>query len=224
MRRAIFKIGNAFRSAGQQCSEAGLAASNTEAAIVSFSKHRAEVALYDKEPTVSAGAWVAPSASVIGEVTVSNMSAVWYNAVLRADVNEISIGGGTNIQDGTVIGVTASNESEFPGSTVIGDFVTIGPACTLHACTVESEVEVGAGSVICDSVLLETKSKVAPGSVVAAGQRVPSGQLWGGSPAEYVRDLDEAEMGNFQARRKTCGPSPVTTRNNSLFRIHSRKH
>merc|ERR1712224_656751 len=124
-------------------------------------------------------------------------SAVWYNAVLRADVNEISIGGGSNVQDGTVIGVTASNESEFPGSTVIGDFVTIGPACTLHACTVEDEVEIGAGSVICDSVLLETKSKVAPGSVVPSGARVPTGQLWGGSPAEYIRDLSESELDEF---------------------------
>merc|ERR1712157_441118 len=112
----------------------------------------------------------------------------------------MGVGGTTNIQDGTVISVSASNESEFPGSTVIGNCVTIGPACTLYACTVENEVEIGAGSVICDSVLVESKSKIAPGSVVPTGVRVPSGQLWGGSPAVYIRDLDETELASFEPK------------------------
>ena len=194
MRRFTYELGRCLRETGQALDRVGVRAQGSEKFREMFSRHRTIMGVYDKVPEIANDSWVAPSASVIGEVKVASMSSIWYGSVLRADVNEITVGGCTNIQDGTVVGVSKSNPSGFPASTYIGHYVSIGPGCSLHSCTIEDGVEVGSGSVVCDGALLEKNSKIAPGTVVPPGTRIPSGQLWAGNPAAFVRNLSEDEV------------------------------
>ena len=200
MRRFTYELGRCLRETGQALDRVGVRAQGSEKFREMFSRHRAVMGVYDKLPEIADDSWVAPSASVIGEVKIASMSSVWYGTVLRADVNEISIGGCTNIQDGSVVGVSKTNPSGFPASTFIGHYVTVGPGCSLYSCTIEDNVEVGAGSTVCDGALIEKNAQVGPGSVVPPGTRVPTGQLWAGTPVQYVRDLTEDEVADMKKK------------------------
>lgn len=140
-------------------------------------------------PEIHAGAFIAPSASIIGDVTIGNDSNIWYNCVLRGDVNDIKIGARTNIQDGTIIHVT----TDFSG-TFVGNDVTIGHSAVLHACTIEDFGFVGMQSCVLDGAVVEGFGMLAAGSLLTSNKRVPKGQLWSGRPAKYMRDLTEKEM------------------------------
>nr|GMD00853.1 gamma carbonic anhydrase 1, mitochondrial-like [Ipomoea batatas] len=113
--------------------------------------------LFDKAPTVHREAFVAPSASIIGDVQVGRNSSIWYGCVLRGDVNSISIGAGTNIQDNSLVHVAKSNLAGKVLSTVIGNNVTVGHSAVLHGCTVEDEAFVGMGATLLDGVVVEKK-------------------------------------------------------------------
>lgn len=140
-------------------------------------------------PKVAASAFVAPSASVIGDVEIGEDSNIWYNCVLRGDVNDIKIGARTNIQDGTVIHVTTN----FSG-TYVGDDVTVGHAAILHACRIESHGFVGMGAIVMDGAIVEGFAMLAAGALLSPGKTIPSGQLWAGRPAKYMRDLKPDEL------------------------------
>lgn len=200
MRRVTYELGRCIRETGQALDRVGMRAGNSEAFKEAFSRHRTVMGIFDKTPDISHDCWVAPSASVVGEVDICTQSSVWYNTVLRADVNEISIGGCTNIQDGTVVNVSKANPAGYPASTFIGHYVTVEPGCSLFSCTVEDHCLIGTGSIICDGALVEKNAMVAPGSVVQAGRRIPSGQLWAGNPAAYVRDLTEEEIDGMRLK------------------------
>ena len=134
--------------------------------------------LYDKLPRVATDAFVAPSASVIGDVQIGEKSSVWYNTVVRGDVNFVRIGKHTNIQDGSVVHVSKSNIGGAVLPTIIGDRVTVGHSAVLHACTLEDECLVGMGATVLDGAVIGTKSMVAAGALVSPGTKVPSGELW----------------------------------------------
>ncbi len=140
-------------------------------------------------PSVHKNAFVAPSASVIGDVHIDENSNVWYGCVLRGDVNDIRIGKNTNIQDGTVIHVTHGGHSTF-----VGDCVTVGHNAILHACHVESFGFVGMQACVMDGAVIEGFSMLAAGALLTPGKRIPKGQLWAGSPAKYMRDLTDKEI------------------------------
>eukprot|EP01114_Cavostelium_apophysatum_P018513 TRINITY_DN5741_c0_g1_i1.p1 TRINITY_DN5741_c0_g1~~TRINITY_DN5741_c0_g1_i1.p1 ORF type:complete len:338 (-),score=80.84 TRINITY_DN5741_c0_g1_i1:78-1091(-) len=146
-------------------------------------------------PAVSARALVFPSATVTGRVEIYNDTSIWYNCIIKAQSNTIKIGGGTNIQDGTVI-----VESPIPlgldhdGSTIIGHHVTVGHNCVIHAATIEDRCLVGMGSVLEDNSYMEENSMLGAGSVLKSGSRVKTGQLWVGSPAKFVRNLTGLEI------------------------------
>src|SRR5690606_27614238 len=123
-----------------------------------------------------------------GDVTVGAETGIWFGCVLRGDVDRIRIGARTNIQDGTVVHV-----SHRDGPTVIGDEVTVGHLALLHACTLEDRSFVGMKACVMDGAVVESGAMVAAGALVTPGKRVPSGQLWAGSPARPMRDLTEAE-------------------------------
>eukprot|EP00938_MAST-03A_sp_MAST-3A-sp1_P002108 g2108.t1 len=201
MRRFTYELGRCLRETGQALDRVGVRAQGKESFKEAFSRHRSVMGVYDRLPEIASDSWVAPSASVIGEVNVASMSSIWYGCVLRADVNEISVGGLTHIQDGTVVTVSKHNPEGFPASTYIGHYVNIGPACSLFSCTIEDVVEIGAGSVIGEGALVEANAKVGPGSVVPPGTRIPSGQMWQGNPAVYVRDVTEDEVADM---KKAC--------------------
>lgn len=143
-------------------------------------------------PRISAQAFIAPGAAVIGDVEIGADTGVWFGCVIRGDVNSIRIGARTNIQDGTVIHVTRHT-----GPTTIGNGVTIGHSVLLHACTLEDNCFVGMRATIMDGVVVESGGMLAAGGLLTPGKRVPSGQLWAGSPAKYFRDLSPEDLAFF---------------------------
>jgi len=143
-------------------------------------------------PSLHETAFVAPGASVIGDVVVGAESSIWFGCVVRGDVHEIRIGARSNIQDGTVIHVTKGRFG-----TYIGDDVLIGHNATIHACTLESGAFIGMGATILDGAVVEGGAMVAAGAMVTPGKRVKRGELWAGSPAKKMRDLSEDEMAFF---------------------------
>jgi carbonic anhydrase/acetyltransferase-like protein (isoleucine patch superfamily) len=143
-------------------------------------------------PKLAADVWIAPTASVIGDVEIGPGSGIWFGCVLRGDVHDIRIGARTNIQDGTVIHVNHAG----PG-THIGDDVTVGHMALIHACTLETGSFVGMKACVMDEAVVEQGAMVAAGALVTPGKRVPAGQLWAGSPAVYRRDVTDKELAGF---------------------------
>lgn len=150
--------------------------------------------LYDKAPAVHKEAFVAPSASIIGNVTVGQNSSIWYGCVLRGDVNRISIGTGTNIQDNSLVHVAKSNLAGKVLPTIIGNNVTVGHSAVLHGCTVEDEAFIGMAATLLDGVVVEKNAMVAAGALVRQNTRIPCGEIWGGNPAKFLRKLTEDEI------------------------------
>jgi carbonic anhydrase/acetyltransferase-like protein (isoleucine patch superfamily) len=142
----------------------------------------------DKRPRVDPTAWVAPNAAVIGDVTLAAGANVWFGCTLRGDVSFITVGENSNVQDGTVVHVSTGK----PG-TRIGANVTIGHMALIHACVLEDGSFVGMKACICDGAVVEGGAMVAAGALVPPGKRVRSGELWGGSPARFMRKLGDEE-------------------------------
>lgn len=140
-------------------------------------------------PKIDDTAFIAENAVLIGDVEIGPESSVWYNCVLRGDVNDVKIGARTNIQDGTVIHVSSSTQG-----TYIGDDVTVGHMALLHACTIGDRAFIGMKACIMDDAVVEDEAMVAAGALVTSGKRVPKHQLWAGSPARYMRDLTPQEI------------------------------
>jgi carbonic anhydrase/acetyltransferase-like protein (isoleucine patch superfamily) len=145
-----------------------------------------------KAPRINPTAFVAPTATVIGDVVVGEDSGIWFGCVIRGDVNEIRIGRRTNIQDGTVIHVASRGQG-----TYVGDGVTVGHMALLHACTIEDGAFIGMKACVMDGAVVESGAMVAAGALVTPGKRVPRGELWAGSPARKLRDLTELETSGF---------------------------
>lgn len=162
-----------------------------------YTRHRTVMSIYDTVPDVEKAAFVAPSAAVIGNVTMEEKSSVWYGAVLRGDSNSISVGASTNIQDLVVMKTTAEN------GTSVGSNVTIGHGALLTGCTIGDQCLIGMSSVIGEAATVENQAIVAAGAVVEAGAVVPSKQLWAGRPASYIRDLTEKELANFDGHAES---------------------
>jgi gamma-carbonic anhydrase len=140
-------------------------------------------------PRLGRGVFIAPNATVIGDVELGDESSVWFGAVLRGDVMPIRFGKRTNVQDGSVVHVTGGK-----ASTTIGDDVTVGHMVLLHGCTVGSRVLVGMGSVLLDGSVVEDDAIVAAGSLVSPGTRIPARSLAMGRPARVVRALKDSDL------------------------------
>ncbi|MBI1275432.1 gamma carbonic anhydrase family protein [bacterium] len=146
-------------------------------------------------PKIATSTFIAPSADVIGDVVIGAESNVWFQCVVRGDVNYVRIGERTNIQDGTIIHVTRDYGGLTNGApTVIGNGVTVGHKCILHGCTLEDECFIGMGATVMDHAVVETHGFLAAGSLLTEGKRVKSGELWAGSPAKFLRPLKPQEL------------------------------
>ncbi len=145
-------------------------------------------------PKLGRGVFVAAGAVVIGQVELGDDANIWFNTVIRGDVNTIKVGARTNIQDNTTVHVTTKT-----GPTLIGSDVTIGHNAVIHACTIEDHCLIGMGAIILDGAVIRSKCFVAAGSVVTPGKEMPSGMMVMGSPAKAVRPLTEMELA-FLAR------------------------
>lgn len=146
-----------------------------------------------KTPQIHETVFIAEDATVIGDVKIGAESSVWYNSVLRGDVNYIRIGERTNIQDGSIIHVTTAI---FP--TVLEDEITVGHRATLHGCYVESNCLIGIGAIVLDGVRIGANSLVAAGSLVTPNTQIPPGSMVMGSPAKVKRELTSEEVENLR--------------------------
>ena len=145
-------------------------------------------AFEDKTPDIADDVFVAATASIIGDVTIGSGSSIWYSCVLRGDDHSIVIGNNTNVQDGTVVHATLGGEP-----TILGDDVVVGHGAILHSCTVGNGSLVGMGATLLDGSVMEPGSMLAAGALLTPNKRVPSGELWGGSPAKKLRDMNEKD-------------------------------
>ena len=143
----------------------------------------------DKTPQIDSSVYIAHSAMVIGDVVIGEKSSVWFNAVIRGDVNYIRIGKRSNIQDGCVLHVA---REKYP--LIIGDEVTVGHNVTLHACSIRSRCLVGMGAIVMDGSKIGENCIVAAGALVTPKTVIPSGNLVVGSPAKVKRKLTDVEI------------------------------
>ncbi len=146
-------------------------------------------------PTIDPTAFVHPDAVVIGDVHIGAYSSIWPGVVIRGDVHHVRIGARTNVQDGSILHVARPTEANPDGvPLLIGDDVTIGHQVSLHACHLHDRSMVGIGAIVLDRVVVEEQAMVGAGSLVTPGKRIPAGELWMGSPARFVRPLDDRSL------------------------------
>jgi carbonic anhydrase/acetyltransferase-like protein (isoleucine patch superfamily) len=177
------------------------------------------ISLHGKTPRIHDSAFIAPGCRIIGDVEIGPDASIWYNCVIRADVNRIVIGARSNVQDGTVIHC----DSPRPGApegfpTIIGEDVLIGHMAMVHGCILEDRAFVGLGAIVMDGCRIGGDAMLAAGAMLTPGKSMPSGQLWGGRPAQYMRDLPEPAIAgmrigvahyveNAKAHKAACGES-----------------
>ena len=142
-------------------------------------------------PKISEGVFLADNAVIIGDVIIGKKSSVWFNTVVRGDVNSIVIGDSVNIQDGVVVHCTYKKTK-----TIIGDNVSIGHNATIHGCEIKNNVLIGMGAVIMDDVVIEENSIIAAGAILTKGTYVKSSSLFAGVPAKFKRGLSKEEIDN----------------------------
>ena len=140
-------------------------------------------------PRLATRVFVAPDASIIGDVDIGADASIWFGCVVRGDVNVVRIGKRTNVQDGTVIHVAKEGQGTF-----IGDDITIGHMALLHACTLEDGSFIGMRATVMDDALVEGGAMVAAGALITPGKRVRRGELWAGAPAKKIRELSDDDL------------------------------
>lgn len=137
-------------------------------------------------PEIPETCFVAPNATIVGDVVMGDDCSIWFNAVVRGDVNSISIGNKVNIQDGACIHCTYQKTK-----TVIGNNVSIGHNALVHGCTVADNVLIGMGAIVMDNAVIGANSIIAAGAVVLEGTEVPAGSIFAGVPAKKVKDISQ---------------------------------
>ncbi len=147
------------------------------------------------QPKIDTSAYIAETAVVIGDVEIGAGSSVWFNTVVRGDVNRIRIGDRTNIQDLSLLHVTHRKQADDPGAPLlIGNDVTVAHCVTLHGCTIENGAFIGMQAIVMDHALVGEQALVGAHSLVTEGTVIPPRTLWLGSPARYKRDLTHKEV------------------------------
>ncbi len=137
-----------------------------------------------KTPKLGENCYLSENCSIIGNVEIGDNCSIWFNAVIRGDVNYIKIGNNTNIQDGAIVHATYQ---KYP--TNIGNNVSIAHGAIIHGCTIHNNVLIGMGAIIMDDAIIESNSIIAAGSVVTQNTIVKSGNVYAGSPAKYIKKI-----------------------------------
>lgn len=151
-------------------------------------------AIHGKAPRIHSSAFIAPGCRIIGDVEIGEDVSIWYNCVIRADVNRVVIGARSNVQDGSVIHCDSPKPARPEGfATVIGEDVLIGHMAMIHGAVLEDRAFVGLGAIVMDGSHIESDGMLAAGAQLT-GKRIGARQLWMGRPAKYLRDLDDAAI------------------------------
>jgi gamma-carbonic anhydrase len=145
-----------------------------------------------KVPVIADSAFIAPGTRIIGNVTIGEEASVWYNCVLRGDVEQIVIGARSNIQDGTVI------HADYGVPTIIGEDVLVGHMVMLHGCTLEDRAFVGLCSVVMNHCVIAGDGMLAARALLTEGKQIGPRELWGGSPARLMRELEDAAIAGMR--------------------------
>ncbi|MCU0327383.1 MAG: gamma carbonic anhydrase family protein [Chitinophagales bacterium] len=143
------------------------------------------ITVQGKTPQIAKNVWIAPNATITGEVEIGEFCSVWFNAVIRGDVHYIKIGQKTNIQDNATIHCTYKKSP-----TNIGNLVSIGHNAIVHGCTIYDNVLIGMGAVIMDDVVIEPNCIIGAGSVVTQKTIIKEGSVYAGNPAKFIKNLD----------------------------------
>jgi carbonic anhydrase/acetyltransferase-like protein (isoleucine patch superfamily) len=144
-------------------------------------------------PKVASSAFIAPNATLIGEVEIGANASIWFGCILRGDGPGIRVGENSNLQDGTVVHVAARGLTA-----TIGNNVTVGHLALLHACEIQDDSFVGMNATVLDAAVVESGAMVAAGAVVTPRKIVRKGELWAGNPAQKLRDLTEKDYASFK--------------------------
>lgn len=145
-----------------------------------------------REPVVDPSAYVAPSAVVMGSVKIGPLASIWPNCVLRGDIEDIVVGEGSNVQDGTVVHLADDLAA------IIGKYVTVGHMAMIHACTIEDECLIGMKATVLDGSVIGRRSIIGAGAVVTKNTIIPPGSLVLGMPAKVVRQLSNEEQDSLK--------------------------
>ncbi len=166
-----------------------------------------------REPKISPAAWIAPTATIVGDVTIEDEASIWYGAVLRADFGPIIVRRGANVQDGSIL-----HGGQDP-VTEVGEGATVGPLCVVHGAVIGAEALIGNGATVLDGVTIGSRALVAAGATVAPGMRVPDGMMAVGIPAKVTGEVRGMALQWVQhnpqvyrdlARRHDTSVRPVT--------------
>tara|TARA_B100000963_G_C22576325_1_gene648617 strand:+ start:544 stop:1053 length:510 start_codon:yes stop_codon:yes gene_type:complete len=141
-----------------------------------------------KKPIWGKNCFLADNATLIGDVVIGDFCSIWFNSVIRGDVNKIRIGNNVNIQDGSVIHATYKKSS-----TSIGNYVSVGHNAIIHGCTISDLVLIGMGSIVMDNALLKTNTIIAAGSLILENTIVESNSIYGGVPARKIKSINESK-------------------------------
>ncbi len=153
------------------------------------------IPIHGKTPRIHPSAFVAPGCQIIGDVEIGPEASVWYNCVIRADVFHIRIGARSNIQDGSVLHCDPPRPGDPDGSPLlIGEDVLIGHMAMVHGCTIEDRGFVGLGAIVMNKARIGSDAMLAAGAMLTEGKVIEPRTLWGGRPARFMRELDDAAI------------------------------
>ena len=144
-----------------------------------------------KRPLWGKDCFFADNASIIGDIVIGDFCSIWFNTVIRGDVNKIRIGNNVNIQDGSVIHATYKKSS-----TSVGNYVSVGHNAIIHGCTIDDFVLIGMGSIVMDNAKISSNTIIAAGSVILENTVVESNSVYGGIPAKKIKDIDQSKSKN----------------------------
>lgn len=153
------------------------------------------ISIHGKTPQIDESAFIAPGCRIIGDVRIGPGASIWYNCVIRAEVNFIEIGARSNIQDGSVIHCDSPSPEVPEGfPTIIGEDALVGHNCMIHGCIIKDRGFTGLSATVMNGATIESDAMLAAGAMLTQGKIVPTGQLWAGAPARFVRDLTEEQI------------------------------
>ena len=140
-----------------------------------------------KRPLWGKDCFFADNATIIGDIVIGDFCSIWFNTVIRGDVNKIRIGNNVNIQDGSVIHATFKKSS-----TSIGNYVSVGHNAIIHGCTINDFVLIGMGSIVMDNAIINSNTIIAAGSVILENTVVEPNSIYGGTPAKKIKDINQS--------------------------------